>query len=70
MRASTLRRNVWVLDRLDILPIRGVEGEDIEATIHATLIDSLEGDEVVLLDTMLKLEHPDDHAAARAVPQV
>jgi hypothetical protein len=42
---------VVLLEASTAIGSRGVEGEDIEATIHATLIDSLEGDEVVLLDT-------------------
>ena len=45
---------VVLLEASTALGSRGVEGEDVVATIHATLIDSLDGDEVVLLDTQPK----------------
>eukprot|EP01043_Picozoa_sp_COSAG02_P024772 COSAG02_NODE_1367_length_13033_cov_31.905900_1_plen_667_part_10 len=45
---------VVLLEASTALGSRSVEGEDSQSTIHATLVDSIEGDEVVLLDTQPK----------------
>lgn len=45
---------VVLLEASTALGTRSVEGEDSQSTIHATLVDAMEGDEVVLLDTQPK----------------